>query len=461
MIDKTTLPAASADDFNLDALLWTPGQEPTPVASPTAPAQADGEAPSEGAPAAVTTPTASEKFQEVAWEKDAKKVKVSAGEMLNSITKVMQELSHIPKDVNNALSKTESDEIIKACEFAEQRGFSSFVGLGQLVLAVEGESNEEMADAMKNPFTTQMGDIWDRTNYDYLQHESLPTINEKLRLAVEDAFLGLETIEDQWQDKKDEATLLANREAVVVWIKTHVLGLTKAAKEVVMLTNAKRTVEEEKIERPKYPSLGAALKAQDIPEFEKMLKKAAFDPETKDGAETLNKLAEYALKQSIVAALPALYEAKADLKQTDEQGRNYHFQAVAAGNVELAKVLETFGLSVAEKDLNGVTPLVAAIRSQSIEMVEHLIYDLKMDANNNEYGINAECWKGSTPLVYAASDENLPMVELLLKEGANPTHTVWFDQDASILDYTETPEIEAILEAAIQAWPQKNKKPKP
>lgn len=422
-------PVATNDEVNLDDLLWTPGQ----------------------ADAKVVTDEETKSFD---FKADTKKQKVMGGEMLQAVTSVMQDLNNIPKDVLNAIAKTESEEIIKACEFAEQRGYNSFVNLGRLVLGLDAESDESKGDSMTNPFTVEMGDLWDRTDYSYLQMEKLEDVNKRFEVSLKDALQSLEGIEDDWKDARSESANEHNKKMVDEWVRTYVIELTKGAREVVELMRDRRRGFEEKIERPKYSSLGEALKAQDVPEFEKMLKKANYDKTDKDHAEILNKLFNYAIKNGISGAISPLAEVGADVKQLDNEGRTFFMLAAEKGDVALAKQLKEHGVLVNEKDLNGITELVLAVKGGHLEMVKFLVEELNL-VNNEDVGVNAACWKGYTPLVYAASEEHVEVAAYLLEVGADPTHKVWFEQNASVSDYTETPELEALLADAEVKWQNK------
>ena len=417
-------------EIDLSDMLWTPDSD-------TAPA----------------VPT-KEEVEKVNIDKDAKKQGVHVSVQHQAISQVLQELTCIPKDVANVLTKKDPADVIKACEFAEQRGYSAFVSLGRMVLDAEN------GDAMTHQLTTSMGDLWDRTDYAYLNGQAMEGVNQRLQEELQKAYDALETLEDKWNDGRGDAARKNNEEAIRAWIDAYTLPLTKVARELHYLVHQKRELEEEKIERPKYSSLGEALKANDIPEFTRLLKKQKYDKTNREDFEVLNKLMAHTVKNGLAGAVAPLAEAGADINALNDSGRTLFMQALEAGRLDLAKELKNHGAAVRQKDLNGVTELVIATKGGFVDAMEYLVEELKMDATDAEYGINSSCWKGYTALVYAASAEQKGAVNYLLSQGANPTHEVWYEENATPDCYTEDPEIEAILLTAQANWNQSHAVPK-
>jgi hypothetical protein len=409
-------------DLDLSNMLWTPDDDNAPV-----------------------VPT-KEEVDKVNFDKDAKKQGVHVSVQHKAISQVLQELTCIPKDVANVLTKTDSSDVIKACEFAEQRGYSAFVSLGRMVLDADN------GDAMTHQLTTAMGDVWDRTDYTHLNGQDMAVVNQRLQEELQKAYNAVELIEDKWDDGRDEAARKNNEAAIRTWIDDYTLPLTKVARELHYLVHQKRELEEEKIERPKYTSLGEALKANDIPEFTRLLKKQGYDKTNRADLEVLNKLMTHAVKNGLAGAIEPLAATGADVNSLNDAGRTLFMQAIEAGRLDVAKELKNNGALVRQKDLNGVTELVIATKGGFVDAMEYLVEELKMDATDSDYGINASCWKGYTALVYAASAEQKGAVQYLLSQGADPTHEVWYEENATPDCYTEDPELEEILMNAQVAW---------
>lgn len=415
------------NDVNLDlaGALWTPGDDTAPEV------------------------ISKEQLADVDFDKDATRQTVQVADRHSNLIEVLKDLSGIIKDVENVEQKTEDADIITACENAEKRGFKAFVSLGRMVVEVAKET------PFTNPLAIEMGDIWDRKDYAYLVDANLSDLRANLQKILSKAYEAIDGLEDKWNDAKTAVARDINAKLIHDWVGEYTVQLTAATREIHALVNAKRKILEEKQERPKYDSLGAALKAGDGPEFAKMLKTQTFEKDV------LNKLMAHAVKNSVIEAIVSLSEVGADVNMLDEAGFTLFMQSILNGNVESARTLKSCGALMNQKGLNGQTDIVIAAKAGQLDSLKYLIEELSIDKDDMDVGINASCWRGFTALVHAVSEGENEAVVYLLANGADPTHQVTMDGFATPDQYTEDPEVEKILASAVQEWENKSsQKPK-
>jgi ankyrin repeat protein len=110
-----------------------------------------------------------------------------------------------------------------------------------------------------------------------------------------------------------------------------------------------------------------------------------------------------------------LLEAGANLEATDATGRTPLLAAAAAGKAEVVQVLLQAGAKVEAATADGTTPLCAAASAGHVEVARML---LAADANL------AAASGAMNPLHMAVFESRHAMVQLLLREGADPRRQV-------------------------------------
>lgn len=405
-------------------------------------------------------PIVEEKAIEAAdYKKDPLRPKVDPNLQFQVLISSLQLLSSVVHDANNILTKSEDDDVITACELAQTRSFEAFVSLGRMVTSVRQTTPENDEIAVK------MGDIWDRTDYSHIHAEQIPELTTEFRKHLEIAYQDIERIEDSWKDERSRTNQELNEIQVQSWVKNQAEPLTKTVRQLSVAINQHRESIEAKQDRPKYNSLGEALKAQDSEEFLKYFKKANYDKTNLETKDVLDALMRAAVQFKVDTVISAISEQGGDVNQTSTNGQTLFMQAIAQGSPATARALRAAGALTHERDFSGSTEVMIAAKNGQTESLAYLVEELGMDANNEDVGINRACLKGFTALIYAASIENLEAVSYLLKAGADPTMEVWSAADENgaptAIDYTDNPEIEQILTQATQQWTNTAKKPKP
>lgn len=116
-----------------------------------------------------------------------------------------------------------------------------------------------------------------------------------------------------------------------------------------------------------------------------------------------------------VEDFPKLYE---ELHHKDPKNGNTHLHNAAIEGDDIAiNWLISKGLDVNAKNNNGNTPLHLAVGYNRLEAARALLeakgkYKININATN-------KAKKGMTPLYFAIAQQNIPMIELLLKNDAN------------------------------------------
>lgn len=106
-----------------------------------------------------------------------------------------------------------------------------------------------------------------------------------------------------------------------------------------------------------------------------------------------------------------LVQAGVPLEQKNHEGLTPLLTAIKTGNILIIEALVKLGANINAKNRLGDTPLHRAIEIQNISMIELLI---KLGAD-----INATSELGDPPLNRAIEAQNISMIELLIKFGAN------------------------------------------
>lgn len=426
MIEKPTAKPVLEGEFDLDGALWTPEDDSAPEV------------------------IKKDDLEAVDFSKDAKVQTIHVIQQHEVVMEALKCLSNIIKDTENVASKVDEKDIVVACGNAERRSFEAFVILGKMVVAVDKET------PFTHPLAVEMGDIWDRTDYSYLSGANLLQLKDNFQALLNNAYEDLDKLEDEWIDTRGEDARLANAAKIHAWVDAHTLKLTKSAKEISIIVNDKRKTIEAKESRPKYDSLGLALKSGDGPEFARMLKLETFDDET------LNKLMVHAMKINVPLAVSALAEAGANINAVDDAGYTLFMQAIKSGSVDIAKSLKAAGALMNQKGFNGQTDIVIAAKEGQLEALKYLVEELKLDAADDVYGINAVCWRGFSALIHAVAEDQMETTKYLIKNGADPTQQVFTENFATAFDYAEQgSEMETIVQEAEAAWKAKPKAPKP
>ena len=393
------------------------------------------------------------------YKKDPLRPKVDPNLQFQVLVSTLQMLSSVTHDANNTLNKTENEDVITACELAQTRSFESFVSLGRMVTSVRQTTPETDAIAIK------MGDLWDRTDYSYITPEHIQELNTEFQKQLAIAYQDIEKIEDSWIDERNRKNQEANEAQVQTWVETHAEPLTSVVRKLSVAINQRRELFEAKQERPKYNSLGEALKAKDSEEFLKYFKKANYDRENLDAKNTMDALVRAAVQFQVSGVIQAIAEQGGNINQTNPNGQTLFMQAISQGDVDTARALRAAGALTHERDFNGCTEVMLAAKNGQTTSITYLVEELGMGADNEDVGINRACLKGFTALIYAANAENVDAVNYLLEAGADPTMEVWSaaDEDGAptAIDYTETPEIEEALTQATQQWKNTTRKAKP
>ncbi len=150
-----------------------------------------------------------------------------------------------------------------------------------------------------------------------------------------------------------------------------------------------------------------AAKTDDATTIRQLLAKG-FDVNTTDPQGEYGLM--IALRESSLKAAQALIEAPhADLNVLNSHGESPLMLAALAGHLDLVELLIKKGADV---NKTGWTPLHYAASKSQLPILRVLI-------ENHAY-IDAESPNGSTPLMMAAMYGNPQTVELLLQEGADP-----------------------------------------
>ncbi|TPX38093.1 hypothetical protein SmJEL517_g00123 [Synchytrium microbalum] len=102
-----------------------------------------------------------------------------------------------------------------------------------------------------------------------------------------------------------------------------------------------------------------------------------------------------------------------DVKTTDDNKETPLITAASRGSLAACEVLVTAGANVSVKDEDGRTPFYVACRSGSVETAQLLYATKQVDLESRNYT------GGFTPLLAAASDGQLTVVEWLISLGAN------------------------------------------
>jgi ankyrin repeat protein len=165
-----------------------------------------------------------------------------------------------------------------------------------------------------------------------------------------------------------------------------------------------------------------------------------------------------AAKTGDVGAIKALVAAKADLNQTDPNGRTALMLAAMGGHLNVVSVLLDAGADVSARDGSGATAQDLARKTQNEEIGQAIADFAKRSdpdaafkdalAKGNLDGIkralesgadvNLRLREGATPLMLAASTDprrGLPLLKLLLDKGASVNATD--DSDESAIDRAE------------------------
>ena len=160
---------------------------------------------------------------------------------------------------------------------------------------------------------------------------------------------------------------------------------------------------------------------------ELLLKHASVDVTDTDGNTALHHAVEYVLRwgysdrgvasSNAKSVIDILLENKADVNAVNNVGKTPLYKAASKEWLLdiVSKMLQEYGGSLSKGSPDG-TPLVIACRQQNVEVVDVM---LKHGADPN---LATKCWhhlKHKLPLHIAVSIDNSELVELLLKHGAN------------------------------------------
>lgn len=399
-------------------------------------------------------------IEEADYKKDAIRPKVDPNLQLRVLISSLQLLSSVVHDTHNTLTKEDAEDVITACELAQTRSFEAFVSLGRMVTSVRH------TDPETDEIAIQMGDIWDRTDYSHIKPEQIAELSNNFQQELSKAYAGIELIEDQWIDERTRENQEKNETQVQTWVQQFAPPLTSVVRQLSVAVNQRREAFEATQERPKYNSLGEALKAKDVEEFAKYFNKNTYDVQNPDEKKVLDALMRAAVQFGAPTAIPLIAAKGGDINQSNPNGQTLFMQAISTGDVDGARALRDAGALVYEKDLNGYTELMLAAKNGQVGSLKYLVEELKMDATNEDVGINKASLKGFTALIYAAHAENYEAVDYLLQKGADPLVEVWSeareDGAPTALDYTETPEIEELLRKSMRECLNKQaKKAKP
>ncbi len=117
----------------------------------------------------------------------------------------------------------------------------------------------------------------------------------------------------------------------------------------------------------------------------------------------------------IIEMVKILLEKGADVNLSSDPNDTPVFSAVKEGKAEIVKILLDAGANFDLRDNQGDTPLTVAVLENHIETLEILLSNSTKEVIN-KWGTH---W-AATPLGIAFAYLNIPMVELLLKHGADP-----------------------------------------
>lgn len=113
-------------------------------------------------------------------------------------------------------------------------------------------------------------------------------------------------------------------------------------------------------------------------------------------------------------------EKKIEKKVSDnkeiKENRTPLFIAAAFGQIDIVEQLFENKAKLDSKDINDYTPLMIAVKNCHEETVEYLI---KQEAINEKGSIDLADREGETSLFYAVRNNDIPMINLLCKNGAN------------------------------------------
>ena len=122
----------------------------------------------------------------------------------------------------------------------------------------------------------------------------------------------------------------------------------------------------------------------------------------------------FACQKGNLSIISYLLDRGANVHNSVRNGWTILHQAVEQGNISVCRLLLERGADVNRVDGYGISPLFVAIaRYPNPELVELLL--------SYQASINCQTNSGITPLMKAVMNRNTFMVELLLKNGADPT----------------------------------------
>jgi hypothetical protein len=385
---------------------------------------------------------------EIDFKKDAKRNGLHVSDQHSAVLNSLQMISAIPKDVANVLTLKKKEEIITACNFAEDRGYKAFIQLGRMVLATDEKT------AAEHPLTIKIGDVWDRTDYSGIV-KTTEELNKELQGVLALAFDAWEKVEDEWDDERGDAAKKKNSVAIRDWVDRYTIKLTEATRQLHYSINTKRKLEEVADNTSKYKSLGEAIKAKDETAFIFLFKKQKYEANDDQDMEMVQRLMPHIVDANMVDGYKTLVKWGAPSNAKNKEGQSYFMKAVVAGNLDIARELDRQNGRSSDRDFNDNSALVLAVKAGNLEAVKMLVEEIGKGANNDRDGINASCLLGYTPLVYAVSENNAEISQYLIKMGANPTHKVIGEDNATIDQFTNEEEIEEMLENAINSWNSK------
>lgn len=121
--------------------------------------------------------------------------------------------------------------------------------------------------------------------------------------------------------------------------------------------------------------------------------------------------------------------------------------AARRGNVDFLKECLTNGVSATGLDTSGNSPLHWSSKGGHLECVQEIMRVAMRTYRSPKQFVNAQNKLGDTPLHCAASKDHVPIVSLLLENGADPTLRNKDGQKA--VELCHEPKVKVLLERSV------------
>jgi len=138
----------------------------------------------------------------------------------------------------------------------------------------------------------------------------------------------------------------------------------------------------------------------------------------------------HAIRRRNVAIVNRLIAAGANVNAVDFDNNSVLYAAASAGNLEIVNILLNAGANPNAIGFSNLTPLIAAAHNshQGVEPAQNLEIFNRLVAVGAD--INAADIAGDTVLIYAASSDNLPVLNRLIELGARIDDRNRYDSSA-------------------------------